>query len=1122
MADSSDSEDDGLGAFAFLGKAHVVDSDSSDDDVAPEAAALRYPLALDEVFMSRDADAVKTLFSVSAESAEDGETETALCEEEKASLGLAQGILEGRHLEALRDAPSEFQLLKLLEMCHAEDDLPTAIRRDVHAYLCGGNTSSSSSSSSAQLSAESRMQQVLLLGTAWLEVYCQENYTGPELNPAELTVVHGEPTAAGGSEKLSSDDEEALRAVLHSKCLQHLECDGVYAFGLCAVPHALLFARCLLRAVALPSRAPWKAGVSISKDSAAALAMASAGVDSDGNGNGTGGPASLLMAMNHNDRVPVPVTRAAGFSRAASWLSARAAMTHARAMHHVSTETLPSLWLEVQDSFAAAEAAYKIHSYCPEGSSGETEVDFLLITQLWLERGLSWHHFNHRDQGKEAFAQAKRAAGLQTILTGAMGKRTKHQKKDYAQMLLMAQSAFLHGSRGRYDAPQLVDPNQNTVADESNIIKGGGIGGLDLEDVDASGMPRLPPKPRARGSGSGSEDLSIRRVVDNEVLDGEQEQGWQHGEFETGKRLVREAADGSEAAVREVMLDSVDGGAQENILLEGGPKYTDDVDKEVQLHPVDQAVVLGLCLDVGNSNADDDGGLTREEKFPYLQRVLNEAKSWMIHSTGLLERSWLEFEKGRTADRAMLQMQALLDQHTTKLTAMQSTFKSVTEESAPVQERMMYLHCIAYPAQYELKRDLARRYLKCQVINSALNYFRELEMWDEVVACYQLMDKPHRAELVVRERLKVARTPYMVCALADLTIDEALYEQAWELSEHRFARAKRTLGKICFDKGKFAAAVGHLTQALEISPMVPTSWYLKGLASMRMEDWTTALESFSICVQQDMELGEAWANSGSIYMHLNENAKALMAFEQALKYKRGSWRLLENMMSVSLKLNKFQECIGYKINLLDMREKSDRPVHKEELRRLCFMTAAINRKTVRDSRSAQSKDSTNDSDNQMKIDMKALLDDDDQDLIIIGDEDLDRNCFAVERLLERITSTISADAEIWDIFADFEISLGRLQHVLNCRVRQFRSLLNAPNWEKHEERIEVVLRSARALTAIHFTKIITRSDLYSCSSLLSTALRKVAGLFQDSDHHLEMKTLADRINKHYEKTPKDV
>ena len=75
-----------------------------------------------------------------------------------------------------------------------------------------------------------------------------------------------------------------------------------------------------------------------------------------------------------------------------------------------------------------------------------------------------------------------------------------------------------------------------------------------------------------------------------------------------------------------------------------------------------------------------------------------------------------------------------------------------------------------YPAQYELKRDLAFRYLRSCVYASALNLFQELQLWDEVVNCYQLLQKPHRAEMVVREQLRSkGETPYMLTALADLT-----------------------------------------------------------------------------------------------------------------------------------------------------------------------------------------------------------------------------------------------------------------------------------------------------------------------------------------------------------------
>ena len=39
---------------------------------------------------------------------------------------------------------------------------------------------------------------------------------------------------------------------------------------------------------------------------------------------------------------------------------------------------------------------------------------------------------------------------------------------------------------------------------------------------------------------------------------------------------------------------------------------------------------------------------------------------------------------------------------------------------------------------------LARR---ATVFHSALNYFKELELWDDVVNCYQLLSKPQRAEV---------------------------------------------------------------------------------------------------------------------------------------------------------------------------------------------------------------------------------------------------------------------------------------------------------------------------------------------------------------------------------------
>ena len=581
------------------------------------------------------------------------------------------------------------------------------------------------------------------------------------------------------------------------------------------------------------------------------------------------------------------------------------------------------------------------------------------------------------------------------------------------------------------------------------------------------------------------------------------------GQWELGRRLVCEGAGGEEAAVREVMLDSVDAGGPENIILEGGPHFsaadaapsstaadtdTDSsgtqgkgggdsvgnsngvgkngghvmrggVDLGSHLHPVDQAIILALCLDVSNSNPVD--GLTNEQMQPYVERVLGEARNWMIHSTALLQRSWLEFERRKTADRAMLQIQALIDQHTTKLTVMQSTYKSI-EDSAPVQDRLQYLYGIAYPSQCELKRDLAHKYLRCQVVASALAYFRELELWDEVVTCYQLMSKPHRAELVVREQLRQRETPYMLTSLADLTGKEELYHKAWELSNQRYPRSMRTLAKICHDRGDFAACVEHMDRALSVHPLVPTAWYLRGIACMRLERWDDAVDSFVRCVQQDMELGEAWANIGAIHMRQRSWAKAYHALTEALKHKRDSWKILENIMAVTLAMGRWKEVVLHMTRLLDMRYKSERPVHVDELRHLCYVVSCNARREwqkerlrLRKAEQQQGQGQTAEPDtatsnavsdgavSKLRVALQHLrMEDEDEDDVedegYAGAEEvqpLPTIVLDVQVLLDKITKDVKSDPEIWDVCADFQHNLGRIKLEMDCRTRQVKSSL---------------------------------------------------------------------------------
>ena len=293
-----------------------------------------------------------------------------------------------------------------------------------------------------------------------------------------------------------------------------------------------------------------------------------------------------------------------------------------------------------------------------------------------------------------------------------------------------------------------------------------------------------------------------------------------------------------------------------------------------KLQDLDQAILLALCLDVKNDNPID--GLTGEQMGGYLERVLIEHDDWMIYSTGLLERAWLECERTHARERAILQIQALVDQHTNRLTITQSTFKSV-EDSAPVQDRLKNLHAIVYPPRWEVMRDLAERYAKLGIVTTAAEMFEELELWDDVVQCYTIAGKASKAEEVVRHRLKIAETPRMWVALGDLTDDISCYEKALELSKGKYATAFIELGKYYFKTGDLQKAFELLQKGLNVKPLTPHIWFLLGTVCMRIDDWDNALHAFCEVVQQEPEEGDAWANIAAVYMHVKDPAKAYPA-----------------------------------------------------------------------------------------------------------------------------------------------------------------------------------------------------------------------------------------------------
>ncbi|KAF7984741.1 hypothetical protein HWV62_11686 [Athelia sp. TMB] len=377
------------------------------------------------------------------------------------------------------------------------------------------------------------------------------------------------------------------------------------------------------------------------------------------------------------------------------------------------------------------------------------------------------------------------------------------------------------------------------------------------------------------------------------------------------------------------------------------------------LHPLDQCVLLALCLNVRNTSPAH--GLTHEQMAPYVARVLAHPRNWSVHTMALLLRARLEAGRTRTVERATLQLQALVEQ-------------MPTADSA-VAERLRYVHAIPLPSKWEMERELALRFLTLGVVKSALEIFERLEMWEEVVKCWQSMERTDKAVTIVRDLLEgrkaeadaviargkdvstkrrqgldVAREAKLWCLLGDLEPEnaEAHYTHAWSISGETSGRAMRSLGGFYFARGKYPEAIKCLRRAVSINPLYSRSWFIMGCAYIRQEDWAGGKECFSRCVAIDDEDGESWNNLASMYLRMGaatapktadgeveldeESAKpipfsnkmlAFQAMKQGLKFSYENWRMWANYMIICMDVGELSEACRAMIRVVEQRSAKD-------------------------------------------------------------------------------------------------------------------------------------------------------------------------------------------------------
>ncbi|KAK5027169.1 hypothetical protein LTR16_012223, partial [Cryomyces antarcticus] len=126
-------------------------------------------------------------------------------------------------------------------------------------------------------------------------------------------------------------------------------------------------------------------------------------------------------------------------------------------------------------------------------------------------------------------------------------------------------------------------------------------------------------------------------------------------------------------------------------------------------------------------------------------------------------------------------------------------------------------------------------------------------MWAEAALCWAATEREDKARKIVRKQLfhsangqgedadgdeeswtgeerspPPADAPRLYCILGDIDQDIHMYERAWEVSNGRYARAQRSLGRHYFALKDFAKAADAYDKSLEANQLNHASWFALG------------------------------------------------------------------------------------------------------------------------------------------------------------------------------------------------------------------------------------------------------------------------------------------------------
>ena len=326
----------------------------------------------------------------------------------------------------------------------------------------------------------------------------------------------------------------------------------------------------------------------------------------------------------------------------------------------------------------------------------------------------------------------------------------------------------------------------------------------------------------------------------------------------------------------------------------------------LHLNALQQCVLMArFCLKRRAVPAADE--LTFEELQPHLTPVLSHPVTWSVYTAALLYRCQLECQNSRSVERARAQLETILE--------------NIHVPSGGIELRMRHIHSSRLPPIWEVERSLASILMSLGATKAAVERYLKLERWDEVIACYNLLQMRHKAAEVIRERMKVGETARLWCQLGDATDDLECYHKALAMSKNnKNARAFKSLGLHYYFCKDYVRAVDYFEQSLAVSRFQLDVWLRLGYAALELESWAVGARAYRAYTSLESDNFEAWNNLAKCYIKLGQKERAWRVLHEAVRCDYDNWKVWDNLMAIATDLAVFEDTLRAYNRILDLKQ----------------------------------------------------------------------------------------------------------------------------------------------------------------------------------------------------------